>query len=335
MEPADNAPPKAKSGSGYAYGRYRQPIPLPDISAPGLMGAMRLKEWHYTSVVTGQWFFAFAVVNLGYAAKCFAYLVDRERPANAPEYSELSPMGRAVKFAPSSVSGETRWEAGRNRLVAGHGGDRWQIEVDLPLGPSRVTGSFNFAGGDALALLHRLANGQPAYTHKAAGIAASGSIQWNGQTISLDGGVATLDWTRSVALRETAWKWCSLAGFLPDGRRIGLNLSADVYDGPGGSSQENGLWIDGRLYLLGGVEFALPGDPRREPWIIRSRSGTEVELEFLPLGTREEHLNLGVIRSDFIQPYGTFRGRLAAAGDVAPVPVDGLFGVVEKHLSVW
>ena len=113
------------------------------------------------------------------------------------------------------------------------------------------------------------------------------------------------------------------------GHSLGLNLSAEVYDDANGDSLENALWVDGRVQPLGGVEFDVPPIPGVEDWHIRSREGDEVDLVFRPLGARAQHLDMKVLQSDFVQPYGTFHGHVAGHR------VDDLFGVVEDHLSVW
>jgi hypothetical protein len=80
---------------------------------------------------------------------------------------------------------------------------------------------------------------------------------------------------------------------------------------------------------LAGVRFDVPSDPRGEPWRISSREGAAVDLDFEPVGAREEHNHFGVVRSDFVQPYGRF------SGSVHGHDVSGCFGVVETHRSVW
>ncbi len=333
MEFRDTPPPAARGSSGWNFGRYRRPIPDPGITVPGPFGRYRLKEWHYSSFVTPDWFFAFAAIQLGYSAKVFAYLVNRKNPSASHEYSELAPLGKGLSFAPSSVRGNTRWEHSSGRLHAAYQ-DGWSFDLDLPLGRERLRGSLQMDDADALALLFQLPSGQPAYTHKGAGLKAAGELRFGNRAISFDGATGTIDWTRSIAMRETRWQWCSLAGVTVAGDRVGLNLSAQVYDDASGRSMENGFWCNGKLHVLGKVDFLVPPDPRREPWTIQSSGSDEVRLEFTPLGTREEHLNLGVVKSDFIQPYGTFRGTVRIPGG-ALHDVSGLFGVVEKHLSVW
>lgn len=340
-------PPSARSGDSYHFGRFSRPIPLPDIVAPGLLGRFRLKEWHYLSVTSSRWFFAFAVVRLGYACKVFSYLVDRESPTMKWEFSHLAPLSLGMSFAESSVQGKTSWQSGPSSLCVTYqqresgperGQQGWQVAVNLQLGEKHLHGEFFVEEADSLALLYRLPTGMPAYTHKASGLRTRGFLQAGKEHIDLGEAVAGIDWTRSVALRETRWQWSALQGRTPQGSLVGLNLSAQVYDDEQGDSQENALWLDGRVYLLGGVQFELPNNPRCEPWKIRSRStgSPEVDLVFTPLGTREEQLNAGVIKSNFIQPYGTYQGTLCPKDGALPsISVNGLLGVVETHHSVW
>lgn len=331
MDLQDRAPAQAFAGGQYAWGRYRQPVVVPNVRAAGAMGKYRLKEWHYHSLVTDQWFLGLAVVQLGYLANAFCYLVDRKDPGRKYEYEALLPLGKGLTFAESSVSGTTRLENRKDRVVFSCG-KTWGVSLDLPLAGKRLVGEFSCQPEESLALLFPLEEGRrAAYTHKAAGMRASGGLDYGGTKVDLSGAGATLDWTRSVASRTTRWKWASFAGLDMLGRRVGLNLSADVYD-LNGESLENALWIDGKVRPLDGVVFEMPRKPLDGEWHIRSRRGDELDLTFKPLGARQQSLNLGLLKSEFVQPYGTFTGKIQAE---KAVELKGIFGVVENHLSVW
>jgi hypothetical protein len=178
-------------------------------------------------------------------------------------------------------------------------------------------------------MLFPLPGKRPAYTYKVAGLRARGDLRLGVERIDLIGALACADWTRSLAQRETKWRWASLAHELPDGRRFGLNLSASVYDDANGVSQENAFFLDGEPTVLGAAVFDVPRQPGVEDWTIRSRDDDSIDLRFTPLGARTQEIDLRVIRSDYVQPYGLFRGRVAGHA------IDGAFGVVEDHLAVW
>ncbi|MCB0220406.1 MAG: DUF2804 domain-containing protein [Chrysiogenetes bacterium] len=330
-----SAPPAARQAGAYQYGRYPGPIADPNVSVPGVMGRMRLKEWHYLSATTDRWFVAFALVQLGYVANIFAYVIDREDPANKREFEALSPGGRGLSFAKSSTEGVTLWDAKGARVRVSSEPGQWRAELDLPLGDERLEGEFFVKPeGESLGLLFELEKDRAAYTHKAAGLPAGGALRLGGRDVDLGNALGASDWTRSAARRTTKWNWAAFSGHAVDGRRVGLNLSADVYDNAAGVSQENVLFVDGKLYALEGVRFEMPKNPSREPWRLRSVGGDWLSLDFTPLGARKQRLNLGVIRSDFIQPYGTFAGTIKVPGE-APIELGNVFGVVEDHLAVW
>lgn len=312
-------------------GRYGAAIRHPDLRGPGRMGKYRLKEWHYTSLLTERLFVAFGLVQLGYVCNAFWYAVELPvggRPLKMRQGEALRPLGRGLQFAPSSVDGTTRYQADGNRIEVAWDGRGWHCTLDVALQDTRLKADFQFQPAEALALLYQLPSGNPAYTHKEAGLPATGTLRLGEEELPATG-LATLDWTRSVAQRRTTWKWASMATLLPDGRRLGLNLSTEVY-----GDAENALWLDGEVVPLGAVRFELPSDPARERWRIQSVADDEVELFFTPLCVRSQHVDLGLIISDFTQPFGRFEGTLRPHG-LAPLALHEACGVVESHLSVW
>lgn len=325
--PLPQAPSSFRIGDQWQLGVYRTPFTAPAMSARGWK-RYRLKEWHYLSFTTDEWFLAVGLVQLGYVANLFCYVVDRVQRRPAIEYGALSPLGAALRFAPSSVGGTTFWQS-RAASVAVSARDGWDVELDIPLGSERLRGRAHIQARESLAMLHQLGPRRVAYTHKAAGWPASGRLELGTHAIRLDGGLAASDWTRSQANRVTEWKWASMSGFVHGKTALGLNLSAQVYDDDRGHSAENALFVDGEVRRLGGVRFTVPANPTTERWAIRSIEGDEVDLEFEPLGAREEHTNLGLVRTEFVQPYGHFAGRVRGRD------IKGCFGVVETHLSVW
>jgi hypothetical protein len=312
----------------WCFGRYHEAIADPSFGVRGLR-RWRQKEWHYSAFTTERWFVAFGVVQLGYAANAFAYVVDRERPEDAHELEVVSPLGRAVRFAPSSVGGSTRFRHGPHRLEVTWRGNGWDVDLDLRVGARHLRGQARTEDGEALALLHPLGPDRPAYTHKAAALRTGGRLMLDDEPIDLTQGLGSLDWTRSMALRETRWKWASFSSHDSAGRPLGLNLSAEVYDDAEGHSRENAYWSDGAVHPLEGVKFQVPARPAQQEWRIHSLRGDAVSLRFRPQGARAQRLNLGLLRSDFVQPYGVFDG-VVAGHEVA-----NAFGVVEVHRSVW
>ena len=266
----------------------------------------------------------------------FAYLVDPEHPDHRRNKA-LHPLSLGVRFASSSIAGRTVWhKIDRFRSVCSES-DTWLEPGCEPGTRARcAAGTASHRRCRALALLYKLPTGNPAYPTKLP-VYFAGKLTANGQPIDLTDAMAGIDWTRSVRLAKPAGCGCT-ARVTPQRQRVGLNLSALVYDDANGNSQENALWVDGKVYPLGGVQFVLPKDPRKQPWRIHSRSGgtKEVDLLFTPLGTRERTRTLGTYQKRLYQPYGTYQGTVCPTGSGNSLPVCGwTFGVVETHESVW
>lgn len=322
------APASLFSGTRPNVGRYSGPIPIVNLGGSGLT-RFRLKEWHYTAITTDRFFVAFAVVQLGYAANLFAYVVDRQRPSRAHTIERVIPLGRGLKFARSSTSGVTRYRHRDESITIEHRDEGFTITIDLPIDGVRLNGRFECTRGVSGSLAHRLPHGGIAYTHKAALYRVHGELRYGHDSLLGPEALATLDWTRSEAARQTDWKWASFAGRDTEGRLIGLNLSADVYDNADGDSMENFLYLEDGISALGGVNFTMPNAPRTMPWRIVSRHGDELDLSFEPLGARVQDLRIAVLESRFIQPYGLYYGR------VRDRKIEGVFGVVEDHHAIW
>jgi hypothetical protein len=151
---------------------------------------------------------------------------------------------------------------------------------------------------EALALLFPLGNDsmRPAYVHKAAGSPVRGVIALGNNEEKLEEhatdksrvGLGAIDWTRSHALRCTRWKWASASfranvtvttiaedgsseGETTEEAAVGINLSADVYD-IDGESMENAVWVNGAVFVLGGVAFAVPEQQVAQEWTIKSQA---------------------------------------------------------------
>ena len=56
-------------------------------------------------------------------------------------------------------------------------------------------------------------------------------------------------------------------------------------------------------------------------------------MQFTPEGARSERINLGLLASDFTQPFGAFRG-VWRDDDGSEHTLTGI-GVVERHRALW
>ena len=112
------------SGDQWRVGVYRTPFSTVDMSAAGWK-RFRLKEWHYVSFTTEEWYVAIGLVQLGYVAHLFC-LCGRSRSqmkARPLEYGALSPLGAGLfRCRSSSV-------VGQDHVVAEAGAPQVSIEA--------------------------------------------------------------------------------------------------------------------------------------------------------------------------------------------------------------
>ena len=167
-------------------------------------------------------------------------------------------------------------------------------------------------------------------TQKTVCVPADGEVRAAGRAFKIKDCLASLDYSHGYLGRETRWRWASASGRLKDGRTFGLNLVEGHNDG---AVTENCLWIGGRLSQPGHAYFELDERDPSRPWRIRTDDG-RVDLTFEPEGARREDINIRLIVSQYVQPMGTFSGKIRDE-DGTELQVVGVPGVVERHRARW
>lgn len=327
MLPLSPAPLRIHEQGVAQVGTYAGVIASPDVERSG--GRWRLKRWNYVSLTTDTHFVAVALIDVAYAGSMFAYVVDRRTRAMwQTDSMTLFSIGR--RMAESPARGGSLWHRKGQHIQLQAITAGWGVDVDLVLDGKRLKGRATIGFGEPISVVHQLAPNRVAYTLKDAGLPTDVQMTFDGQPLPSKG-LGAVDWTRSAALRTTRWKWCSASGRLADGRRLGLNLSDEVYLDSNGHSTENAIWVEGKPVRLGHATFHVPRSPQSETWHI---TGQGLDLAFTPLGARRHDVNMGVVQTKFVQPFGHLAGhvRLPDGEDIVIPPT---FGVVEDHLSVW
>jgi hypothetical protein len=339
---------------------------------PGrVAGMLRHRRWVYAVAATDELLVALAVVDGATTGTAFCMvtdvrtgevLVDSSRPgANGPlvEVSDHPAEGldasyrlpgtdyRIVRQRGSSQTQirvrlrRTRDSLPGLRLVPGISSAPWLR--DLPTAQSRpwVDIDLVLESGVAppLTAVSQLdvEGGLVTSTVKTAAMPAWGTVtvhddEQGVRRCSLDGGTGGLDYTNGYLPRRLQWQWAYATGRLADGRLFGINLVSN-FSGTGDAPAENAVWLDGALVPLDPRARILhdPGD-RTRPWLVRTVD-SGVHLRFTPVAEHSESLNLGVLRSRFVQPTGTFDGHVMVEGQ--RVEVSGLPGVVEDQDILW
>lgn len=170
------------------------------------------------------------------------------------------------------------------------------------------------------------------YARKVAGVQVTGTVRADGQSWDL-GQIDAFghhDFSAGYMRHETWWNWACLSGRLPDGRRLGMNISCGVNET---SFSENCLWIDGKLFPVGLAQFEFDREQPEQPWRVTTSDGV-VDLHFEADGMHREKINAGFLASNFKQIFGRFEGTLRLPGSDALL-LTGMRGFVEDQYARW
>ena len=297
----------------------------------------RIKRWDYYAVFSPQRFFSATIADLGYAGNMFVYTMDFASGA-LHEEGVIVPFGRGVELPRNSTSGDCRFEnkdlrmefrmePGCRRLSVSwpgfHEGRGIQAEITLQTPEDQQSMSIVIPIGERRFYFNRKINCMP----------ASGTVKYGDHTDSLDPSscLGSLDWGRGVWEYSSFWNWASASGFLPDGRRVGLNLGGGF--GDLSRAGENAFILGNQLHKLEQVHFDYVSGDYMRPWKFTDSEG-RLDLTFSPFKDRTAQTNLGIISSLVHQMFGYYSG-MAVTDEGERIYIQALPGFAEEHHARW
>lgn len=311
----------------------------PPIKAPRLLRRWRLKEWQHIAVFHPEYALGLAIVDTHYLGNSFCYFVDRRQGRHC-EHSRQFPGGRNLKVARELWDDDCFCQARNytihieNRLVDGR--HRIVVEIKETRKLPAIAAEFELLENleetqpliVALPINHP---NRPLYTHKAV-CRVRGEMTLDGERIAFDEkrDLAMLDVQKTFYPYNTHWNWATCAGYDRDGRLLALNLVQNMIRDDE-QHNENCLWVDGALTPWSAARFNFHSSALLQPWQIETTDG-KCRLTFTPQGERKEKINLGLIVSDFHQPFGIFSGAVTDA-DGRTYELNDFYGVCEHHLA--
>ncbi|HEV8325446.1 MAG TPA: DUF2804 domain-containing protein [Myxococcota bacterium] len=315
------------------FGRWEGAVPvvtydrLAAARALGRTGRfLREKRWRFVLAADERLLVGAAVADLGYLGLGFAYALERPTGRLLASCGGLT-LSRLARVGDETWRGaRTRWRGRGGSLTMTARPGETALEVDLEFG-RRLGAALRFEPGAAppLTLCTPVRGGTVNTTVKSSLLRARGPVTVDGTLHHLEG-LGGSDYTHGLLGRETSWRWAFGVGRDATGRAVGFNLVTGFNEGGGG---ENALWAGEALVPLSGApEIAFAGDAATGPWTVRTPGG-EIDLRFTPAAARSEALDLKLIASSYVQPFGRFDGRVAGA------EVTNFAGVVEDHYTKW
>ena len=297
----------------------------------------RMKRWDYYAVFTPRRFFSATIADLGYAGNIFVYTLDFAT-GDLHEEGLVIPLGGGITLPRNSTAGDAHFANGRASL-----------DFQLTSAGRRITVSWpDFHGGrgiqadillrcpadhESMNIVIPIGQRRFYYNHKVNCMPAEGNLRYGelSEELKPTECLGSLDWGRGVWEYRSFWNWASASGFLPDGRRVGLNLGCGF--GDTSAATEDALVLEDCIHKLGQVKFDYISGDYMKPWRFTDREG-RLDLEFTPFKDRLARTNLGVIFSEVHQMFGRYRGQ-AVTDEGERVQIDNLIGFAEEHQARW
>jgi hypothetical protein len=271
--------------------------------------------------VTDELFCGVAITDVGWGKSAFAYAFDRTRREIVGSFSQIGLPGATAEVG-SHACGPCRFHSrGTSLDLDPHGQGGYRLRVSS--GSFRIDVAYHGKTPRLLAV-GPVQGGSVHATQKSTALPMKGFAEAGGRRYTLDGGVASFDYSNGLLGRSTDGRWVSAHA-----RGLGINLQAGYF-----GASENALWLDGMIVPVGAAHFEIERAGPLSPWRVCTDDGL-VELRFTPEGVRRDDKQLIVASSRMTQQVGTFDGWVKAAPADAPRKVERLTGLTEDYSARW
>ena len=248
------------------------------------------------------------------------------------EFTQLrlgSRDGDTAEFADDPDSGKTELRTGRGTVVMQSDGNEKQLIVNSDSLQIELT--FSEDSTETLRLCTPAGPTGWSYVQKVVAVDATGLFTASGVSTRLKdvAALAHHDYTTGFLRAETWWHWACIAGRLPDDQTLGLNVSCGTNES---GYRENGCWLDGKWFALGGALFEFDHDDIESDWRIH---GTDGDFELTFAAGHGYHANGASpnMSSDFHQLFGSFKGWIDI--DSQRIELKAQPGFTESQYLLW
>ncbi len=321
-------------------------IDLSELRAPfapdALARVIKHKRWQYNAIATSELLVVTATVDTTYACSAFMYAIDLKSKKVLFDQSFTGLPMLMAHVGDRPAAGLDCWfRAPGARLKTRRDSEAHPFSIEADLGrlytrfnpPARLRATANTHGcAPALTVISPVEGGGIInITQKWVGLPTAGELEIGSKRFSLNGGLAGFDYSQGYLARRTCWRWALALGKLADGTTVGINL-VEGFNEANPTTNENALWLGDRLIPLSRANFEFDKKDPSKPWKITTEDG-EIDLHFEAIYVHDEHKDLKIVRSYFVQPAGFFTGTIKVDGIVHDV--ENLVGVTEDQDVYW
>ena len=329
------------------FGTFRTPFlnanildsPLYSSSSkvPAFWKKFRLKEWQHFGIITPTYYFGMVIFDAKFMGVSFFYAYDRIANKRFEHGAQLP--GKAARVAGQVYNDSCEFKKKGYRLYFENqlkeGFHKVIIEIDgkkdLPAVKGEIKIFEDLNTIEPLVQVSPVTQFRPFYTHKVAA-PAEGSIKLGAEEIVIDRkrDIALLDEQKTYYPYSSFWKWSTAAGYNENGELLAFNLCQNMITDDE-DYNENCMWVDGKIYCLKAARFKFDTKDLMHPWEMKTTDGC-MDLVFTPSGERAEKISVGLIESNFHQPFGLYNGRFKDE-NILIYPITNFFGLAEHHVS--
>jgi hypothetical protein len=306
------------------FGRYEGLIIDTDVSSwqsSFFDRRLQRKGWIYGGIYNNTFAVGFAIADTGYLGKAFIYLYHFPTNTFIEEAAQF-PFYFKSSFMPS-MNGEWKFRQENKIWLVNRNGEDLELQYEGKRLRADITFQ-NFRNG--MSAVAPAGKRPFNFTYKNAGMKTQTHLAFDNNHFDLEGNFGVLDFTLGFPPRHTRWNWASATGNTQDEKTVGLNLVAHFNDG-----LENLLLLNHQLIPLGKAIFQYEYPADKKSWKIKTEDGI-VDMQFTPSGARKDHINVGFLKHQFVQPFGKFEGNILLEGNKIPFTA---YGVTEEHDSLW
>lgn len=318
------AQPRLYSGTGHLpFGVYNDLIPnvstAPWDAEGGFFKNRRTsrKAWIFFGVYSPEIICGIAIADAGFVANAFTYFYSFKDNVFVQD-NALVPFGFGSKFDPNL---DSEWKLGKYRIHTENGHMHFAYNGKFKL---NISTKNTKAGASVVAPSK---DGRPFhFTYKNVCLPTELKIEHGGKNYEVSGNYGAIDFSKGYPPRETVWNWLAFIGATQDGKSVAVNLVKHFNE-----DMENILWVDGEKTLLSSATFEMRKPIDKNHWHITTDDEI-LNCVIVPNGARNENVNIGFMKSIFVQAYGTVRGTILINGMRETFTA---YGVSEDHHALW
>lgn len=302
------------------------PLPIPK-----LLRRLRLKEWQAFQITHPRFFIIIALFDAKLVTLAQVKLYDRQTGIKHMLEKKLLPG--SFKTPRNLLDSVCEWRRGGEFIRFHSCLNEGRISVDFHIEKTRKTPSVTASlVADAstttpMVVSIPFAENRGMYSHKAL-LPVEGAVTIGDERIDVPHGTGSLmtDDHKGYYGRIMTWDWLVGAAWR-DGQLEGFNLTANASTDPE-RYHENGFWRGGELHHLPPVTFTRDEESSPAVWTVRDKEGL-VDVRFTTEVDGRLFMNLGVMESRYLGPFGTYEGSLRSP-DGATLDISGMFGMGER-----